>query len=576
MSLSMGIPDEVVSRFLASYMHTRRWIDISHPLTAPAEPLSEYDALFIDARHMAEPALDELLSHEWLSLGIHGALFIFTAPEMFLSDAFWRRQRLLAYESCEVSWNGERARAIMIVRANYNPVRHARELCTQGNPIAGLEVLLKIPERLIGDDGARGLIASEKLSCMLARDNCMGEEGRINRLARALNEFYLAATFLPTYHPAYQTQALFWARIGRGDMARRALRSVLHAAPDTQTQEILDSLPLQPEIKQDEVPIRLWREDEPLRLLYLMPPGPDYGTDVLYHGLCLVLSEKNVAEFPWKPTLHGSIPAAHKDYPCLFEHPGKPLMPEEIIQRLQEKKIDAILLSDVLGALDTGLIQTILQAAKDTPIIVVDMWDQCGDYKKDMEARLGFVARGQFKREMLCGAAYSPNTFPLSFAYPDERIPKQVDFNGRDGMFWAGKAQYGTRRLTLEWLEQTFGFRWQDHFSQTEYTNVLQEAAIGLCLFGNGFDTVRYWEVPAHGAMLLAERPPIHIPENFKDGESAVFFDDLPDLEEKLGFYLQHPDQVRDIAEQGHRHLKTHHAASARARQFLTALHRFL
>lgn len=576
MSVSKEIPDEVVSRFLASYMQTRQWLELSHSLEGSGEPLSECDALFLDARHMAEPALGELLSRAFFSLGKHGALFIFTAPGVFLPDAFWRRHRLLAYENYEVSWNGERARVIKTVRAGYNPVQHARMFLDQGNPVAGLEVLLQIPERLTGDDRARGLIAAEKLSCMLARDKCMGEEGRVNRLARALNEFYLAATFLPAYPPAYQTQARFWERIGRGDMARRTLRSLLHASPDAPTQEILDALPPQPELNEDEAPVKLWMEEEPLRLLYVMTPGPDYGTDVLYHGLRLVLGEEHVVEFPWKPTLHGSVPEAHRDYPCLFNHPGKPLLLEEILQQLHGKHFDAILLSDVLGALDTRLVQTIFQAAKDIPIIIVDMWDQCGDYRKDMETRLGFVARGQFKREMLCGAAYSPNTFPLSFAYPDERIPNQVDFSGRDGMFWAGKAQYGMRRLTLEWLEQTFGFRWQARFSQADYAAILQKAAIGLCLFGNGFDTVRYWEAPAHGAMLLAERPPIHIRANFKDGTSAVFFDDLPDLEEKLAFYLQHPDHVRAIAEQGHRHLNAHHTASARAGQFLTALQRLL
>jgi spore maturation protein CgeB len=80
---------------------------------------------------------------------------------------------------------------------------------------------------------------------------------------------------------------------------------------------------------------------------------------------------------------------------------------------------------------------------------------------------------------------------------------------------------------------------------------------------------VRYWEIPAHKVMLLAERPPIRIPHNFKDGESAVFFDDLPELEAKVDYYLSRPDEARQIAEEGHRHFMRYHTTCARARQFL-------
>lgn len=89
------------------------------------------------------------------------------------------------------------------------------------------------------------------------------------------------------------------------------------------------------------------------------------------------------------------------------------------------------------------------------------------------------------------------------------------------------------------------------------------------------FDTVRYWEIPAHGGMLLAERPPIRIPHNFIDGETAVFFEDMPELEEKLAYYLSQPDEAARIASAGHQHFNKHHTNAARARQLLGYLEKF-
>ena len=106
-------------------------------------------------------------------------------------------------------------------------------------------------------------------------------------------------------------------------------------------------------------------------------------------------------------------------------------------------------------------------------------------------------------------------------------------------------------------------------YEAEEYACALDEARIGSDFFGLGFDTVRYYELPAHGCMLLAERKPIHIPHDYEDGVSAVFFEDLPALEEKLRYYLDHPEEAESIARAGYAHMRAYHTSSARARQFL-------
>jgi spore maturation protein CgeB len=69
--------------------------------------------------------------------------------------------------------------------------------------------------------------------------------------------------------------------------------------------------------------------------------------------------------------------------------------------------------------------------------------------------------------------------------------------------------------------------------------------------------------------MLLAERPPIQIPWNFVDGESAVFFNDLEELEEKTAYYLAHPREAQTIAADGFDLYRRRHTAAARAAQLL-------
>ena len=108
-----------------------------------------------------------------------------------------------------------------------------------------------------------------------------------------------------------------------------------------------------------------------------------------------------------------------------------------------------------------------------------------------------------------------------------------------------------SKEKRVERIEAMLGKEFSGHYEPEAYAIMLRSSRIGLNCFGMGFDTVRYWELPAHGAMLLSERLPIRIPENFVDGESAVFFDTVQELEEKLAYYLAQPEESAEIAAAG-------------------------
>jgi glycosyltransferase involved in cell wall biosynthesis len=146
----------------------------------------------------------------------------------------------------------------------------------------------------------------------------------------------------------------------------------------------------------------------------------------------------------------------------------------------------------------------------------------------------------------------------------------------KNPLFWAGKKEYGLRPLYIQSLENRLGYCLDRHYDQSTYQCELRSSHIGLSFFGCGFDSVRFWELPANSVMLMAERPPIRIPHNFTDGQTAVFFDDLPEMEAKLDHYLNRPDEVARIAAAGQAHYLKHHTCVSRARQMLGRIDKVL
>lgn len=459
---------------------------------------------------------------------------------------------------------------VMAVRAEHDPVLHARALIKARRPDWALEVLSNVPDQFFTSLEHWARAAAERQLCYLAWDSAAGNEGRLNRFASEQREFYHVTNILPTLHQAYLCHARFWHVLGDDDMAARTLRSVQYINHSPAVDAHVRAYETQTQPRADEPPPPEFSGKCPPRILMVCHEQSDYGHDVLYDGLVSVLGAESVVEFPYKPTLHGGAPEIAVNYPCTFTHPGEPHDLEWVLAELREGAFDWVFYCDTLCQLDQDMARRIMTAAGDRRLFLLDTWDDCGDYSRDVLAHIGRTdCTAGFKREMLACADYGPRTFPLPFAYPDGRIPERISYERPEPLFWAGKRQDGARRLCLDHLEATRGLQLDARYTQEEYVRAIEYARIGLNLFGLGFDTVRYWELPAHGCLLLSERPPTRIPNNFRDGESAVFFDDFADLEQKLDHYLAHPDEIERIARTGHEHLKQHHTASARARQLL-------
>lgn len=467
--------------------------------------------------------------------------------------------------------------AVTAVGGNYNPVAHARQLARQGRPDLSLAIIDHIPEGLIPDVETMARLNVEGQRYCLMWQQRMPNDPVHARYFAQLRRYAQATTISPYLVEAYRLYAQYFHHMGRTDMALRVLRSIQHVRPEIETAVLISQWealsPSPPARAPVDLPVWQGLGRRP-RILVLNHGWYDYGLDTLIHGLCELLGAENVIDYPWKPTLHGQSPESANDYPCVFAYPGRPAGVPALIAEIEQGRFDFILYADVVSYQHREQVRALVKAARHIPLVLYDTWDDCHIPMPLLREYLGGRRFDLcFKRELLAGVAYESDPLPLPFSYPEMLVSQGVPGPKSEPFFWAGKRDYGLRQLYIPYLQQRFGRDMMGSYSQQAYQTALRGSRIGLSFFGCGFDTVRYWEVPANGVMLLAERLPIQIPHDFVDGVSAVFFDDLPDLENKLDYYLRHPELTDAIAAAGHAHYRRYHTSIARARQFLGAVH---
>jgi len=309
-----------------------------------------------------------------------------------------------------------------------------------------------------------------------------------------------------------------------------------------------------------------------MKILFCTRAVSDHGEDTLFDGLCRVLGPDNVLEYPYKPSLHGGESIRYRRYPCMFDWPIIATDTEKEYM-LGNDAFDAILVGcgteydfRTKGIDYDRFYDLLKKKSVTTPVYLVDMGDLVGINNKlwtDLNARLCF------KREYRGRHMRFHHILPLNFSYSEKYIPADINTERTIPAFFAGSLN-SYRKDCLRAFEEVSGITPRRvSMSQQTYSAELLKARIGLSLYGFGHDTVRYYEVPAHGAMLLAQRPKIAIDHPFIDGETAIIFDTSKDLRGKLRFLLDHPDDVDRIRLAGYEWLKKYHTNRVRATKLL-------
>ena len=332
-----------------------------------------------------------------------------------------------------------------------------------------------------------------------------------------------------------------------------------------------------------------------MRVVYLANPVCDYLQDIVYHGLVSTLGSENVLEYPPVDRYHRPPPAGTR-HPQLwfdFPEPARPPLREAVLAA------DAV----IIGSLRDGvrdLAADVLRIAGRPLVAYLD-----GEDDSDLLAIVGHVDL-YFKRELLlrgpanrlrefdrrrhdervrdvpsdslsapAGVAWAgdPRVLPLPLGWvgplPPSR-PKEFDVAFLHAPTSPARAMV---RLQLERLAAE-GVRVRllaegERLDWQSYMAVLAASRIGLAVRGLGYDTFRYWELPAAGALLLAETPRTVIPGNFAAGREAVFTR-LRRLVARIPKLLA--GDTESIARAGHARLLAAHTSIHRARTVLDAI----
>jgi len=320
-----------------------------------------------------------------------------------------------------------------------------------------------------------------------------------------------------------------------------------------------------------------------MKILYICSLHFDYLQDLTYSGLVKVLGKKNVVDYPWNPKFNLPV----KPYP-------KNLGFSSLSLRLplinNFKNFDLVILAsakkDALAAY-SKILPTIINK----PILFIDGGDFPkigGDfYRYNLGSIFEDILKKRpfdiiLKREYIPSLHESdPAIFPFPFSFPySVNIPTVPEnLKKYEVSFW-GQQNPSIRENALKLLEGKYdcaqnGTTLNQNFDTYKrkgkfYLEEISQCKIVLNFRGGGWDTMRYWEVPAVGSFMISQKPQILIPHNFEEGKHVIWCSDLlDDLIDKIDYYLLHSAERETMALRAREHLNKYHLNTHRANTLL-------
>lgn len=315
----------------------------------------------------------------------------------------------------------------------------------------------------------------------------------------------------------------------------------------------------------------------------------------------------NVVDFPYKKSYHGLIDdeyilddgkrgwTAPSDY--ALPRKGERYDFERIVDEWDN--FDAVIMGNVRthGRKAASSLRNRLGERWTQPFVIVegeDYSDIRWDVIKELHPQM------YFKREYLKNTpiryphdlGYWPPILPCPFSAITDTIPKVNEDEKVYSLFSVHGDTHElrkevTRRLldmnipsSYIWINADFFFKKNNPYANDvvtptrlnyqEYLEHVAKSRIGVSVRGWGRDTLRRWEIPLFNTLLFTHDIGLEIPNDFKDGETAVFFNsDLSDLEDKVRCYMEDEQLCKKIAKAGKEHLYRYHTAEKRVEYML-------
>ncbi len=327
-----------------------------------------------------------------------------------------------------------------------------------------------------------------------------------------------------------------------------------------------------------------------MKLLFINSASTDYLQDLTFSGLVKMLGSHNVVDYPWNVKYHLPV----KNYP---KNLGYTHFSLNCHLSIDFHSFDAIILASAKKD-SLATLKKILPKVSGKPIVFLDGGDRPeigGDFfrlgieeeYKDLIKKRPFDII--FKREyFLNDHGETPHLHPFPFSFPyNVNIPTIAESEKKyDVSFWA-QQKPAIREKALTMLQGQYdceknGTTLNQDFKTYNrkgkfYLEEIARCKIVLNFRGGGWDTMRYWEVPAAGSFMISQKPQIVIPNNFEDGKHLVWCSDsLDDLLDKIDYYLQHETERRKIEQQGKEHLLKFHLNVNRAQFLIDTIESYL
>jgi hypothetical protein len=321
-----------------------------------------------------------------------------------------------------------------------------------------------------------------------------------------------------------------------------------------------------------------------MKVLYINRNKFDYLQDLVYTGLIKTLGPTNVVELPWNNKFHINF----KNYPKNIGLYKGAIM-QSVLNRFTAKEFSIV----IVASCHPDTLTTYLEIVKTLPSSVVTVFIDGGDWPAvagDL-GRLGGMELYEkiisirpfdhiFKREYLIDKSYDDNVHPLPFAFNFDRLPKISGEKKYDVAFWAVESD-PIRSSVLDMIQDKFDCKNNGSVKNqvmkkykrkgSFYLQELARCKISLNFRGAGWDTLRYWEVPALAGFMISQRPGIKINNNFIDGKEIVFCnDDLSDLLDLCHYYLKNEDEREKIARRALAKMKDYHTDIHRAKEIIS------
>jgi hypothetical protein len=324
-----------------------------------------------------------------------------------------------------------------------------------------------------------------------------------------------------------------------------------------------------------------------MKILFINSPECDYMQDLFYSGLVKLHGADAVFEYPFNRRYR----FINKKYPRnLGYNPGITII-KRLFQSV-DQKFDLVIVGSSKHLCLQSYMEIIHKIPKSVPVIFIDGGDQAalgGDlvyYKSEFNLKNVEKIRPFdliFKREYIIDKSYEDRIIPLPFCFNMDRMPQSLPLEKKYNVaFWAVESD-PIRVRALDVLQNHFdckenGTTRHQTFRKYKrkgifYLEELARSKISLSFRGGGWDTMRYWEIPAVGSFMMTQKPGIMIPHDFVHGEHVVYCrEDMSDVVELCEYYLKNPDKREGLALAAHKHLLTHHTDVSRANAVFAAL----